>query len=289
MAKRKITLEFELDEDIAQLAESTRLLLQPEKVFRAVLESPLDSPYLTTEYIVPEIKNATVHISGCVNLLLWRYGQLSDDQRMTYLTQIAERSYQIDSIMTSLRDLYLLRTSYRGRLELLEVTTIIQESIKKLQERFTGKNITVEFEKSVLTIPLKGDIFWLQRLFHYLLTNAFVYTPNGGKITLLLSHLPQQYHLVIQDTGIGIHTDDLSRVFEDYYMGFKALKILNSDSNEILQQAQLAGRLGLGLTIAKKIVDLHRGDIWIESTLGEGTTVHITLPTDQSPQIAPPP
>jgi len=98
-----------------------------------------------------------------------------------------------------------------------------------------------------------------------LIGNALRYTPAGGQITLAAAPRGQHVLLTIQDTGIGIAPEELSRIFDRSYRG------------ETARQSP-GGESGLGLTIAKSIVELHGGTITVQSILKEGTTFTITLP-----------
>jgi signal transduction histidine kinase len=92
--------------------------------------------------------------------------------------------------------------------------------------------------------------------------NAMKFTPPGGRITIGARVTGGELEVSVKDTGTGMSPEDLARVFEPYW------------------QAQRTASLGagLGLKIAKGIVEAHGGRIWVESTVGEGTTFHFTLP-----------
>jgi two-component system sensor histidine kinase BaeS len=102
-----------------------------------------------------------------------------------------------------------------------------------------------------------------------LVGNALRYTPAGGQITLAAMEMAatkndNNVHLIVRDTGAGIAPDDLPRIFDRFYRG---------DAS----RGQQASESGLGLAIAKSIVELHGGTIAVESTLGVGTTFTIAL------------
>jgi two-component system sensor histidine kinase BaeS len=100
-----------------------------------------------------------------------------------------------------------------------------------------------------------------------LVSNAFRHTPAEGQITLAAMQRGDHVLLTVQDAGVGIAPDELPRIFDRFYRGDEARQVHEGES-------------GLGLTIAKSIVELHGGTIAVESTLGEGTTFTITLPVD---------
>lgn len=98
-----------------------------------------------------------------------------------------------------------------------------------------------------------------------LISNAFKFTPAGGRVTLAVNADGEQIHMTVRDTGAGIPPEHLPRIFDKFYRA----------DNQI---AGAAPGTGLGLAIAKTIVDAHRGTITVESTPGVGTTFAITLP-----------
>ena len=99
--------------------------------------------------------------------------------------------------------------------------------------------------------------------------NAIKHTPSGGVVTLGAKKLKNEIAISIKDTGVGIHPDDLPRIFERFY---KADRSRNRDA---------VSGTGLGLAIAKHIVLAHEGRIWTESKLGKGSTFYFSLPIFQ--------
>jgi signal transduction histidine kinase len=97
-----------------------------------------------------------------------------------------------------------------------------------------------------------------------LIANAINYTANGH-IDVSTGIEDKHIYLRVQDTGMGIAPDDIPHLFERFYRGERA------------GQTKIAGS-GLGLSIVKEIVDLHSGDIQVESQVGKGTTFTVTLP-----------
>ncbi len=98
-----------------------------------------------------------------------------------------------------------------------------------------------------------------------LISNALRYTPDGGRIVLAARAQGQAVALAVQDNGEGIAADVLPHVFDSFYRGD-------------LSRGQPDGESGLGLAIAKSIVEAHGGTISAASTLGQGTTITVTLP-----------
>jgi signal transduction histidine kinase len=127
----------------------------------------------------------------------------------------------------------------------------------------SSKNVHVELE-NVDEVAVQGDPTLLRQLFMILLDNAITFTPEGGKVTALAEKNGRSCHVVIRDTGVGIPTSALPHVFERFFRA---------------DPARVRGGAGLGLSIARWIVDAHRGHITVDSAEGSGTTVRVSFPS----------
>jgi signal transduction histidine kinase len=119
--------------------------------------------------------------------------------------------------------------------------------------------IEVDVPKDLVVYVDRG---WLRDIFINLLSNAFKFTPDGGRVSIRASRKDGTVLHQIQDTGIGIPRDQLEKIFEEFYQ---------VDGNK-------QGGTGLGLAIAKRLVEEHGGRIWVESIVGEGSVFYFTLP-----------
>ena len=130
--------------------------------------------------------------------------------------------------------------------------------------------------------PIFGDSERLLQLFKNLLSNAVKYTPDGGKITISNRILPGFIEICFQDTGIGINPDEQVTIFD------KFSRLGNSALHSSGKVKFKGGGPGLGLHIAKGIIEAHNGTIWVES-LGydektcPGSIFHVLIPNRTSP------
>jgi len=115
-------------------------------------------------------------------------------------------------------------------------------------------------------VTVIGDPTRLRQLFSNLLDNAVTYTPHGGRVTVTLEDTRTGASIRVSDTGIGIMSEHLPRIFERFYRADEA-------------RTQNTGGTGLGLSIAQAVAQAHHGEITVESAPGVGTTVTVTLPS----------
>jgi signal transduction histidine kinase len=158
------------------------------------------------------------------------------------------------------------------KLELLDINEIAQSAVEFLGKWAKAKNITLEAQTLPSSIKLMLDKDRIIQVITNLVGNAIKFTPEGGKISVVLSErTPDEkfkYEAVevsIIDNGPGIEKKDFERIFNKF------------------EQTSLTkpGGTGLGLTIAKEIVLLHKGNIWVESELGRGSKFSFLLPKNR--------
>jgi signal transduction histidine kinase len=132
-----------------------------------------------------------------------------------------------------------------------------------LEPQWSTKNITMEADMEKLTIH--GDEDLLSQVWINILHNAIKFTPEGGLIRIILKASNYEVSCQISDTGIGIASEDLLHIFERFYKVDKS-------------RDRALGGNGLGLSLAKKIVELHGGHITPQSEPGKGTSFTVSLP-----------
>jgi signal transduction histidine kinase len=127
------------------------------------------------------------------------------------------------------------------------------------------KKLEIELHCASEIPEVRGDASRLRDVIQNLLDNAVQYTPAGGRIVISAQAKNGDVVFDVSDNGIGIPRADLGRIFERFY------RVDDARSRD-------AGGTGLGLAIAKHIVEAHSGRIWVESTVGEGSSFHFSIP-----------
>lgn len=153
---------------------------------------------------------------------------------------------------------------------LVDVKTLVQELAKLYGPRALEKNLDLKFEIDP-GVPLMGaDKQLLDDLFSNLISNAIKYTPSQGEVRVVLSREKEsQLRFQVSDTGIGIPEQDFSKIFSEF---FRAENARNFTENGT----------GLGLILVKEALDILKGSVSVESTLGQGTRITCFLPLVQS-------
>jgi len=153
-----------------------------------------------------------------------------------------------------------------GRLSILprpgDLQSLLCEAGDEFRPSAAAKNIDLVVDDGRATLPAQFDHVRLFQVIGNLIANAIKFSPGGSRITLRAQRRGDHAQCAVSDQGAGIPADQIEKVFERFVQ-------LNDEQRG----------LGLGLFIAKRIVEAHAGRIWAESTLGQGTSVLFTIPT----------
>jgi two-component system OmpR family sensor kinase/two-component system sensor histidine kinase BaeS len=166
-------------------------------------------------------------------------------------------------------DLHLLALADAGQLRLerlpLNLADLARQTVAQFGPVAETSGVRLELAADDDAPTVVGDADRLAQVFRNLLSNALRHTPAGGCITMRVAGADQQIVTQVIDTGSGIATEDLPRVFDRFYRGDKS-------------RSRRDGGAGLGLAITRQLVVAHGGQIEVASTPGAGTTFTITLP-----------
>jgi signal transduction histidine kinase len=143
-----------------------------------------------------------------------------------------------------------------------DVWRTIEEVVESFAPIASAKGIVLKVTPADGSLPARFDHHRIQQVLGNLLTNALKYTPEGGTVEVSLERKGEDVVVAVQDSGSGIAPDRLPTIFERFSKGSQDRK-----------------GLGLGLYIARRIVEAHGGKIWAESEVGKGARVTFTLPT----------
>ena len=193
------------------------------------------------------------------------FGELNDKQA-EYTDDILSSGRHLLSLINEILDLSKVEA---GRMELelatFDLPLAIDNARTFVRERATRHGIMLEVAVDERLGDFVGDERKIKQILLNLLSNAVKFTPEGGRIGINARQTDGSVEISVSDTGIGIAPEDQPRIFEEF-------RQVGTD------YAHKSEGTGLGLTLAKKFVELHGGKIWVESEVGKGSKFTFTLP-----------
>jgi signal transduction histidine kinase len=223
-----------------------------------------------------ELRTPLTSIKGYSDLLLKAVGGGSNDQQRGFLQTINRHADGLVEMITQLLDFIQLEAGNLGlRLEPMSIESVVQAVAEA--ERYTFDEKNIEFTVNVNgAIPrIMGDERRLHWALSNLVDNACKYTQEGGKAWLTLSADEDAVKIQVKDTGVGISPEDQPHLFTRFYRV------------SLERTVDVRGQ-GVGLYVAKAIIEGHGGTIELESALGQGSTFTVTLPLDAGAQVQKP-
>lgn len=207
-----------------------------------------------------EFKTPISSINGFALLLMEE--EISKDDKNKYLKIIADESERL----AELSNLTLLLSKVETQQYIIDKENYsLDEQIKEcaiiLYPQWSKKNI--EFSAELDPILYNGNYELMQHIWINILNNAIKFTPDNGKISIIMKKYDKNIIISIADTGIGMSEEELSKIFMKYYQG---------------DMSRSKKGLGLGLSIVKRIVELNNGNIEVSSRVSKGSVFTINLP-----------
>lgn len=242
----------------AQVVERTQQLRQALSQLKSL--DRLKDHFLST--ISHEMKTPLSLIIGYTELLQDKY----PDEEL--LKGIQDGSRRLTSHINNMLDYSALLGGglplYMTEVSVLEAAA---NALQIMETEFKLKNLQVVADLDPTTPPVRGDSRRITQMILELLDNARKFTPPGGTVGVEVGPLDGRVRIVVWDTGVGIQAEDCERIWE-------AFRQITDDEN--LRK----GGLGLGLTIVKKLAELHHGSVTVESQPGKGSRFTIDLPAE---------
>lgn len=247
--KDKYLLNFQ------ELEEANRKLIELDRLrthFLAIASHDLKAPLAAVQSYLQVI------LGGFV-------GEVSQRQR-----EMLERSsIRIRELLSLINDLLDATRIEAGQIvqemQLIELRPVMEDAWENVHSQAKEKGLKLDLDPAEGLPPIEASARRLKQVLTNLLINAVQFTPSGGEVRLSIEDLEDHLEVTVRDTGVGIPPEDLPRIFEEFYRG---------------KGVEMKGA-GLGLAIAKKIVEAHGGRIWAESPdpkTGKGSVFTFTLP-----------
>jgi two-component system sensor histidine kinase BaeS len=183
--------------------------------------------------------------------------------------QIYHEADRLQRLVSDLQELSRVEArAFRLNLQPTRVRDLVDATVTRLGRQFEEKGVRLETDIPGGLPPVRADADRIGQVLLNVVGNALQYTPPGGQVRIVVCRQDDQIHISVRDTGLGIAPEHLQLVFTRFY---------RVDSS----RARVGGGSGIGLTIAKHLVEAHGGRIWAESAgLGKGSTFTFTLPVN---------
>jgi signal transduction histidine kinase len=218
-----------------------------------------------------ELRTPLNAVIGFSEVLLDRlFGELNDKQE-EYLEDIRGSGRHLLELLNEILDLSKVEA---GLMELelgdSSIRDALEHGVAMVRERASQQGLSLDVVVDPDVDVVVADPLRLKQVILNLLTNAVKFTPTGGRVEVRARPVDGEIHVSVEDSGIGIAEDDLERIFESFQQGPRNV-------------SGAAEGTGLGLTLSKRIVELHGGRLWVESRLGHGSTFTLAIPAPSSP------
>ena len=213
-----------------------------------------------------ELRTPLNSIIGFSDILLERvFGELNEKQ-LRYVNNISTSGKHLLELINDILDLSKVEA---GKMELhyseFSINSVFEEVRAVLSPLAQTKSLEVTFNVESDFTTLEADRGRLIQILYNLISNAIKFTPDGGKVSVYCKKSGSRALISVIDTGIGISAEDQRKLFQPFTQ-------IDASASR-----QYCGT-GLGLALVKKIVNLHQGDIWVESDPGKGSTFTFAIP-----------
>ena len=211
-----------------------------------------------------EIRTPLTSIIGYTRLLLEQ--ELAPETARQFIETIHREAVRLNNLVSDFLDLARLEA---GRIRLqkrpIHLKYLVEEAVATLRPEAEARDIRIKTDVPMGLPPVLADEQHLLRVLLNLLSNAIKYNRPGGEVEITARRLDDRVSVSVRDTGIGIAPEELPYIFEKFYRGSA--------------EGSSTGA-GLGLSIAKRIVEAHGGTITVQSTPGEGSVFTFTIPAE---------
>lgn len=212
-----------------------------------------------------DLRSPATSLRGFAETLVSDSIELSDIEKAQCLNSIIRSAKSLESLINDLFELTKLDAKIKvPTMTLFRINEWLDQVCSNFSNKAREKGIKLSFEPQHVDAKVYGDLELLERAVSNIIGNALNYTPENGKVIVSTYLKDNNYWIEIKDSGIGIPKEHLPLIFERF-------KRVDSD------RSRKTGGVGLGLAIAKKILDLHDSTIELKSNLGEGTSLSFDL------------
>jgi signal transduction histidine kinase len=265
-SRQMMVAEIDLHSDRTYYAE---LATQPEIGLIMVMHDI--TPLKQTDELKRELVATVSHdlkqplsvMNGYLELLQMQ--QKLDVRGENFVKMIARSIEHMRHLIDDVLDLAKIESGIELETKPVVVGQLIDDCVEAVKPLADSKLMTLQVDVASTLPELAGDPNRLQQIFSNLVGNAVKYTPAQGKVWVSVERLDRNLRFMVKDNGMGISPEDQAHIFDRFY------RVRRPETENI-------EGTGLGLAIVKKLIEAHKGQLGLESSLGEGTTFYVTLP-----------
>ncbi len=219
-----------------------------------------------------ELRTPLTSISGFSEALQEKYFGKLNEKQADYVKYIQDNSQHMLSLINQIVDLEKIETG-KAEIEIsnVRIKKLLENSLSMIEDKAAGQHITLDCQLApeIDKLEIRADEPKLQQVVINLLSNAVMFTPDGGRIIVRAKLADKQLIVEVEDTGVGIAPENQERVFDDFFQVKSGAK-------------DKTPGLGLGLGLSRRLVEMHGGKIWVESE-GEdkGSRFIFTIPSGE--------
>jgi signal transduction histidine kinase len=220
--------------------------------------------------VAHDLRSPLASIKGYLETIQIKDKQLTPQDREKYIAIILGVTNMLEGLVEQLFELSKLDARQtQAHLEPFSITDLVQDVVMKFKPWAEKSHVELQAVLPEQLPQVYADIGLIERALSNLIENALRYTPENGNVKIEIDKSEQTVKVVVADTGSGIQEEELPLIFDRFYRVEKS-------------RARATGGAGLGLAIAKKIIDLHQSSIAVESKVNVGTTFSFNLKAWQS-------
>ncbi len=213
-----------------------------------------------------DLRSPLASIQGYLETIQIKNGHISPDEQKQYIDVVLRNTVSLSNLVAALFELSKLDAEQvRPQNESFSVSELVQDLVQQFQPEAERAGVRLEGELPDNLSLAYGDIALVERAISNLIDNAIRFSPQGGIVRIVPQNQGDQIGVQVIDSGKGIPEDELPHIFDRFYRVEKS-------------RTKKRGGAGLGLAIAKKIIELHGARLKVESTLNSGTTFSFELP-----------
>ncbi|MEW6242955.1 MAG: ATP-binding protein [Bacillota bacterium] len=264
MVKMASSANQDAEKMVSVLKELSRLVSRRVKIqelLREMREERVLTDVLST--LSHDLRTPLACIKGYATLLMSQEHELDVKQRQEFFRIILEECDHIERLIASLLDCTTEDEAFKVHKEPVLIPALLKKVLR-------DRSFLAREHRFLLDFPPNAREVWadpvrLEQVFRNLIDNAVKYSPEGSLVVIRARPSRGDILISVADQGYGIAPEHLNRLFDRFY------RIRNEESKHV-------SGTGLGLPIARRIIEAHGGNIWAESTVGKGTTFYFRLP-----------